>query len=88
MPTSSSEDSIKDLKKSLKEKYQGKVVILRHFYAGSQLSFDADGSLPASKEYTVCPWTLCAKVRLARLQDGRSINPGKAGRTQMLRFSI
>jgi TonB family protein len=49
-----------DLADQLKSDYAGKVLTLRHFYAGTHLSFESDGSLVGSAKEG--PWTVDGQV--------------------------
>jgi TonB family protein len=64
-PTISAKDNIEEMKNSLVAKYIGKVVTLRHFYAGPKLLFNADGS-PTGR-MKIGPWTTCSKFEITKL---------------------
>jgi TonB family protein len=49
-----------DISDQLKSEYQGKVLTLRHFYAGKHLVFQADGSLAGRAD--VGPWTVDGQI--------------------------
>lgn len=64
-PTISANDNIEEMKNSLIAKYIGKVVTLRHFYAGPKLLFNADGSPMGHMK--IGPWTTCSKIEIIKL---------------------
>lgn len=71
------------LEQSLKGKYQNQVVMLRGFYCGDRLRFDADGNLLSGRRSG--SWTVCRDVRI----DGLKITKGKiviAGHRVYLRY--
>src|ERR1700756_2506287 len=49
-----------DIGNQLKSKYQGKLVTLRHFYAGEHLRFGPDGGL--IDQAATGPWTVNAQL--------------------------
>jgi TonB family protein len=57
-----------DLDEQLKSDYQGKILTLRHFYKGENLSFSSDGSLLGDAD--VGPWTVDAQVLVKSIQLG------------------
>ncbi len=52
------DDTVQFLRKNLR----GKIVLLRHFYGGERLKFDAEGNLKKGRD--VCAWTVCAQIEI------------------------
>jgi TonB family protein len=85
MPAYAAQDDIKELKKSLAEKYKGKAATLRNFYSGSKLLFDSDGNLVMLA--SLGSWTTSASVEIQKLE----LNDKKLvlqGRRVLHRYSL
>jgi TonB family protein len=59
------------LEQDLQSRYKDKVVMLRNFYCGDKLHFDAQGNLLSGG--STGPWTLCRDIRIkdVKVKDGK-----------------
>lgn len=55
-----------NLEQGLRAKYQGQVVMLRNFYCGKELHFDAQGNLAGNAQSG--SWTVCRDVKVEELK--------------------
>ena len=55
-----------DIERSLQDHYRGKILVLRGFYAGEQLRYDASGAL---SQWNVGDWTIDGFVQVDKIQS-------------------